>query len=293
MKTKPVYEVSDGDASQIEQILGKSTLEKKLYKHVGQGFDRFSHEVGVDMFGGKIGKAGTGVLKTHMDGSMLGGILEAAVRGSLSNKKVSDSQAPFDFIGEDAKNVAKFIGDDKLRYIEAKLHKSAAAGSSGKLPMKILNEFKAYGHIPNFADPLSDAIGREKAAGVPVSQIRVGSHPALMGKSNPIGLGVTNTHDEPNGLRDVIGAANGYVPNYVAPTLSKGDMGITMGRTQQQLADQYNKELKARIDRLKKGTYSEKQFGESIRKLSSRYGISSAGQAKVDKEVRSLKRAYF
>ena len=153
------------------------------------------------------------------------------------------------------------------------------------LPIK---KNKAYGHIPNFADPLSDAIGREKAAGVPVSQIRVGSHPALMGKSNPIGLGVTNTHDEPNGLRDVIGAANGYVPNYVAPTLSKGDMGITMGRTQQQLADQYNKELKARIDRLKKGTYSEKQFGESIRKLSSRYGISSAGQAKVDKEVRSL-----
>jgi TP901 family phage tail tape measure protein len=76
---------------------------------------------------------------------------------------------------------------------------------------------KAYGHIPNFADPLSDAIGREKEAGVPVSQIRVGSHPALMNKSNPIGLGVTNTQDEPNGLRDVFGAANGFVPNYVNP----------------------------------------------------------------------------
>jgi len=72
---------------------------------------------------------------------------------------------------------------------------------------------RAYGHIPNFADPLSDAIGREKAAGVPVSQIRVGSHGALMSKGNPLGLGVTNTHDEPNGLRDVFGA-NGFVPNY-------------------------------------------------------------------------------
>ena len=71
----------------------------------------------------------------------------------------------------------------------------------------------ARGYIPNFADPLSDAIGREKAAGVPVSQIRVGSHNALMSRGNPLGLGVTNTKDEPNGLRDVFGA-NGYVPNY-------------------------------------------------------------------------------
>jgi TP901 family phage tail tape measure protein len=77
------------------------------------------------------------------------------------------------------------------------------------------SSFKSKGFIPNFADPLSDAIGREKAAGVPVSQIRVGSHGALMGKGNPLGLGVTNTHDEPNGLRDVFGA-NGFVPNYAA-----------------------------------------------------------------------------
>ena len=80
---------------------------------------------------------------------------------------------------------------------------------------------KAYGHIPNFADPLSDAIGREKAAGVPVSQIRVGSHGALMGKGNPLGLGVTNTHDEPNGLRDVFGA-NGFVPNYAVGDFLSG-----------------------------------------------------------------------
>ena len=83
--------------------------------------------------------------------------------------------------------------------------------------LKTKGKTAASGYIPNFADPLSDAIGREKAAGVPVSQIRVGSHPALMNKSNPIGLGVTNTQDEPNGLKDVFGAANGFVPNYVNP----------------------------------------------------------------------------
>ena len=283
LKTKPVYEVSDGDASRIEKILGESTLEKKLYKHVGQGFDRFSHEVGVDMFGGKIGKAGVGVLKTHMDGSMLGGILEAAIRGSLSNKKVSDSQAPFDFIGEDAKNVAKFIGDDKLRYIEAKLHKSAAAGSSGKLPMKVLNEFKAYGHIPNFADPLSDAIGREKSAGVPVSQIRVGSHGALMGKGNPLGLGVTNTHDEPNGLRDVFGA-NGFVPNY-AEGFTRSDVNIS-GRNlsaQDKLVKELNRKLKVYIDKFKEGSMNQQQLNNSIAGLSRKTKNQSESSEKVTK----------
>lgn len=73
--------------------------------------------------------------------------------------------------------------------------------------------FSAEGHVPNFANPLSDAINREKAAGVPVNQIRVDSHSALAKKENPLGLGVTNTRDEPNGLRDVFGA-DSYVPNY-------------------------------------------------------------------------------
>jgi TP901 family phage tail tape measure protein len=68
----------------------------------------------------------------------------------------------------------------------------------------------ARGFIPNYAGPLSDAIGRERGAGIPVSKIRVGSHSRLMGRGNPLGLGVTNTRDEPRGLRDV-------VPNFADP----------------------------------------------------------------------------
>lgn len=78
----------------------------------------------------------------------------------------------------------------------------------------------AFGYVPNYADPLSDAIAREKGAGVPVSQIRVGSHGALVGQSNPAGLGVTNTRDEPRGLKDVFGAG-GFVPNFVLGGISK------------------------------------------------------------------------
>ena len=151
------------------------------------------------------------------------------------------------------------------------------------------NRNNAYGHIPNFADPLSDAIGREKAAGVPVSQIRVGSHGALMGKGNPLGLGVTNTYDEPNGLRDVFGA-NGFVPNYATPSVSAGDIipdpkFQRLQKTQQQLADQYNKVLKRLIDRYEKGIGTHGQLDNNIQRLNSKYNIAAKTQDRVTSEV--------
>ena len=57
----------------------------------------------------------------------------------------------------------------------------------------------AGGLVPNFS-PLTDAITRERAAGVPASAIRVGSSPALKSSGNPGGLGVYNTIHEPAGL---------------------------------------------------------------------------------------------
>ena len=86
---------------------------------------------------------------------------------------------------------------------------------------------KALGFVPNFS-PLSSALGREMAAGVPASAIRVGSSPSLRGAGNPRGLGVYNTIDEPMGLNQGIrrsrnmginprghGAAEGFVPNFM------------------------------------------------------------------------------
>jgi len=110
----------------------------------------------------------------------------------------------------------------------------------------------ADGYIPNFADPLSDAIGREKAAGVPVSQIRVGSHNALMSRGNPLGLGVTNTKDEPNGLRDVFGA-NGYVPNYAIKDWMAGFRADQGQRDKYiEARDEAAKQVKINTDREKK-----------------------------------------
>tara|TARA_B110000483_G_scaffold97704_1_gene119928 strand:- start:6160 stop:11811 length:5652 start_codon:yes stop_codon:yes gene_type:complete len=64
------------------------------------------------------------------------------------------------------------------------------------------------GYIPNFAmSPLDDAIEREKAAGLPINQIRINQSGKLRNSQNPDGLAVTNTRDEPTGA----------IPNFAKP----------------------------------------------------------------------------
>ena len=57
----------------------------------------------------------------------------------------------------------------------------------------------ASGYIPNFASPLDQAVARESAAGLPISQIRINQDGRLRNSANPMGLAVTNTRDEPTG----------------------------------------------------------------------------------------------
>ena len=93
---------------------------------------------------------------------------------------------------------------------------------------------KSKGFVPSFSSAISEAIEREKSAGIPSSSIRIGSDSRLSSKANPMGLGVYNTKDEPAGLGQGIdrsirigqdpkthGAAKGFVPNFIAgPGLS-------------------------------------------------------------------------
>ena len=56
------------------------------------------------------------------------------------------------------------------------------------------------GYIPNFAGgSLDEAVERERAAGLPISQIRINQSGKLRNAQNPEGLAVTNTRDEPTG----------------------------------------------------------------------------------------------
>lgn len=57
----------------------------------------------------------------------------------------------------------------------------------------------ASGYIPNFANPLGDAIHREMAAGLSPAQISITQDGRLRNAGNPSGLAVINSRDEPNG----------------------------------------------------------------------------------------------
>ena len=82
-------------------------------------------------------------------------------------------------------------------------------------------------YIPNLANPLQEAIHREKSAGVPSSRIKIEKSSQLKSPMNPMGLAVTNTRDEPGGLAQGIRRAKKQgidpkrhgieVPNFAVP----------------------------------------------------------------------------
>ena len=104
----------------------------------------------------------------------------------------------------DAKRRLKSAGKGE---ITKKYFNDSATGRHGVDLINIMRggkgKAKALGFVPNFS-PLSNALGREMAAGVPASAIRVGSSSSLRGPGNPRGLGVYNTIDEPMGLNQGI-----------------------------------------------------------------------------------------
>ena len=173
--------------------------------------------------------------------SVEGGIFESAIRlitkkasGLRAFKDEKDDQKPFDFeegAGRPSKafkNTFKFT--PSLQKSDGKRTASNEAvrtviGKAFNDPSqrdflisqikKVIPKFRAAtGYIPNFAGgALEEAVGREKAAGLPVSQIRINQSGKLRNSQNPMGLAVTNTRDEPTGA---IPAARGFIPNFVS-----------------------------------------------------------------------------
>lgn len=107
---------------------------------------------------------------------------------------------------------------------------------------ELISKYASRGFLPNFADPLKEAVGREMAAGVPASQIYIDKNQSLKSAANPMGLMVANRRDEPAGGHQGIsrairegrnpktyGASRGFVPNYAEPTVSQsGDSSKLM-----------------------------------------------------------------
>lgn len=214
LKSRGLYPVDDGDVDDAGRAIGQGKLKSIFKDSLGEGMNKAGGKIHRTMFPKSKANVANAVDHVTGNGSLMGGLLEAGLSAALGEKPSENPGRAFDYVGSSAKTLSNWmVGSDKLKKVELKISEEAA--ESGKMPNKTVNQDrgKAAGFIPNFADPLSDAIGREQEAGVPVSKIRVGTHKALVNKSNPMGMGVTNTDDEPRGLKDVFGA-RGFVPNY-------------------------------------------------------------------------------
>ena len=66
---------------------------------------------------------------------------------------------------------------------------------------------KGFAKMPNFADPLREAVQREIRSGVPSSSVKIGVDSRLQSPTNPKGIGVYNTIDEPMGIGQGISRA--------------------------------------------------------------------------------------
>jgi TP901 family phage tail tape measure protein len=247
--TKGVFPLKSGNIRKS----GQSTSFKDEFEKLEKSLGNFAGSIQTEIFG-KDGKDRTvGNVIDFMGSSAKGEIFEASIRAALKQSpsllKGANKNAPFDFNPFKApdEDLLNLFGLKNLARIEAKIGGEAA----NNIVSKYANEFgeepsissaaksisqkirtkknNASGFIPNFSSPLGSSVGREMAAGIPASAIRVGSSPALRSSKNPSGLGVYNTKDEPMGLNQGIsrsrsmginpkshGAAEGFVPNFIS-----------------------------------------------------------------------------
>ena len=240
-------------------------------------------DVATQFVGGALGNQGDGVNtvlgnikagKSFLPPGAIGDLFETVIKIATKNPKQfllsvdDDFRRPFDFEESGAasgkfktrfgfkssliKADAKLTSDnDAIRSIIKKAYNSRIDG----LPFtELLNtgtqktssaKRKSKGFIPNFS-ALNDSINREVMAGTSPSKVRIGKDQRLTSASNPLGLGVYNTKDEPLGLSQGVsragskaktaGAANGFVPNFILPAVVGA--GAILGNTVIRLAVQ-------------------------------------------------------
>ena len=155
-------------------------------------------------------------------------IRETSSRLGLPVNKISFGVKPKDKLVEAQKRGSKIV-DDNLDLM----------GKPGFLNARVLNKRLSSGFVPNFGGALSDAIGREQAAGLSKSQIYVDKHSSLKNPGNPMGLMVANRRDEPaGGFQGVArarkegvspksyGSSRGFVPNFASPANQGGKITV-------------------------------------------------------------------
>ena len=220
----------------------------------------------------------------------------------------------FNLIKQNALYGASFAGPKAVKFVtEAEKYglkvEKSLKDKLAKLVVKGASKIKGYsgGFLPNFADPLKEAIGREMSAGIPASQIYVDQNSSLKNSMNPMGLMVANRRDEPAGGMQGInrarkeganpmmyGAAGGFVPNYAVSKIgevTKNNSNLAFGTSNQQIAS-FNKGLENITVGLRNGSIKFNEAMSQVSKLASATGQNTTQVKKLESAGKSLMGAY-
>ncbi len=245
---------------------------------------------------------GAALVKILVDQYLGDGVLDAIEASGLKSLKGSDIKA---FAGE----LQKPTKSKHKRAFERAL--MSDAGMQRQFPQyysRLLSESSdsaSGGFIPNFANPLNEAISREIGAGVNPSQVYIDQSNSLKGPMNPSGLMVANRRDEPSGGWQGInrarkeganaktyGAANGFIPNYAAQIgqVTRSDLGKTQINDQAVVG--FNNSLKAISDQLRKGAISFTEANSQVNQLATVTGKTKAQINKLQASGQNLITGY-
>jgi len=177
-----------------------------------------------------------------------------------------------------------------------------------QLAVKGALKIKGYagGYIPNFADPLNEAISREIGAGVNPSQVYIDQNNSLKNPMNPSGLMVANRRDEPSGgwqginrarkegaNAQTYGASRGFVPNFAPQIGEISRASIAAGKKlSDKDIDDFNKALKDIADNLKKGNIKLSQALKDVDIYANAIKTSGKNQNKLLVSGNALVAAY-
>jgi TP901 family phage tail tape measure protein len=224
-------------------------------------------------------------------GALFEGLVNRLIGQNL-DKKGNTLDVFLDAGGASGKRAKDLFGVDRaVQFADVK--SNSGSGNKGKFVKQLLSNAKmlppmaaARGYVPNFA-ALGDAVEREAAAGVPLGSIRVGRSSKLNSPNNPAGLAVTNTRDEPRGLKDVVGASRGYVPNYALNL--PGGLTVQKGKGHAKLLEDAQKklakELNDAINDYRKGNINRDKLDATTKKLIADMKFTSTAEKKVAKSL--------
>lgn len=202
----------------------------------------------------------------RLDAGAEGAVFEAASRmflGTGTNPFSNlNQQAAFDFEeGRKPKKLFRDFFNFGEGLVRADAKRSGSNIASGIVNKTFNDSGTARLGYPNFS-ALSEAIAREKAAGIPAGAIRVGRSSQLASASNPQGLAVYNTIDEPRGLSQGINRYKSAgldpraagMPNFAAnlPVDAQGYVDITPAFKEQEEAQKANTKAIEESNKLEK-----------------------------------------